>query len=65
MKAEMTAGLVTDALIMVICRRGKPGAQMHRSDQGSQCTSQHFQELLAQSGVTCSTMPRWRASPYP
>ena len=54
MKAEMTAGLVTDALIMAIWRRGKPDALLHHSDQGSQYTSQHFQELLAKNGVTCS-----------
>ena len=36
MKAEMTAQLVTDALIMAIWRRGKPGALLHHSDQGSQ-----------------------------
>lgn len=54
MKAEMTAGLVTDALIMAIWRRGKPDALLHHSDQGSQYTSQHFQELLAENGVTCS-----------
>lgn len=55
MKAEMTAALVTDALIMAIWRRGKPDALLHHSDQGSQYTSQHFQELLAENGVTCST----------
>lgn len=54
MKAEMTAGLVTDALVMAIWRRGKPDALLHHSDQGSQYTSQHFQELLAENGVTCS-----------
>ena len=54
MKAEMTAGLVTDALIMAIWRRGKPDALLHHSDQGSQYTSQHFQELLDENGVTCS-----------
>lgn len=54
MKAEMTAGLVTDALVMAIWRRGKPGALLHHSDQGSQYTSQHFQELLVENGVTCS-----------
>jgi transposase InsO family protein len=35
MKAEMTAGLVTDALVMAIWRRGKPDALLHHSDQGS------------------------------
>ena len=54
MKAEMTAGLVTDALVMAIWRRGKPDALLHHSDQGSQYASQHFQELLAENGVTCS-----------
>ncbi len=54
MKAEMTAQLVTDALIMAIWRRGKPDALLHHSDQGSQYTSQHFQELLADNGILCS-----------
>lgn len=35
-------------------RRGKPDALLHHSDQGSQYTSQQFQELLAENGVTCS-----------
>ena len=34
MQAEMTAQLVTDALIMAIWRRGKPDALLHHSDQG-------------------------------
>jgi putative transposase len=62
MKAEMTAQLVTDALIMAIWRRGKallsivegPHALLHHSDQGSQYTSEQFQRLMAESGVTCS-----------
>lgn len=54
MKTQITTGLVTDALIMAIWRRGKPDALLHHSDQGSQYTSQHFQELLAENGVTCS-----------
>lgn len=33
MKAEMTAQLVTDALIMAIWRRGRPDSLMHHSDQ--------------------------------
>jgi putative transposase len=32
MKAEMTAQLVTDALMMAIWRRGKPDALLHHSD---------------------------------
>ena len=54
MKADMTAQLVTDALIMAIWRRGKPDALLHHSDQGSQYTSEQFQRLMADSGVTCS-----------
>ena len=50
----MTAGLVTDALVMAIWRRGRPGALLHHSDQGSQYTSEQFQRLMADNGVTCS-----------
>jgi putative transposase len=50
MKADMTAQLVTDALMMAIWRRGKPDAVLHHSDQGSQ----QFQLLLISNGVTCS-----------
>ncbi len=54
MKAEMTAQLVVDALIMAIWRRGKPDALLHHSDQGSQYTSDQFQRLMADNGVSCS-----------
>lgn len=54
MKAEMTAQLVTDALVMAIWRRGKPDALLHHSDQGSQYSSEQFQRLMADNGVTCS-----------
>jgi putative transposase len=54
MKAEMTAQLVTDALVMAIWRRGKPDALLHHSDQGSQYTSEQFQRLMANNGVICS-----------
>lgn len=50
MKAEMTAQLVTDALIVAIWRRGKPDSL----DQGSQYTSEQFQRLMADHGITCS-----------
>ncbi len=46
--------LVTDALLMAIWRRGKPDALLHHSDQGSQYTSEPFQRLMADHGVTCS-----------
>ncbi len=54
MSATMTAQLVADALMMAIWRRGKPDALLHHSDQGSQYSSEQFQKLLADHGVTCS-----------
>jgi putative transposase len=54
MSATMTAQLVTDALVMAIWRRGRPDALLHHSDRGSQYTSEQFQRLLADHGVTCS-----------
>ena len=54
MSATMTAQLVTDAPMMAIWRRGKPDALLHHSDQGSQYTSEQFQRLMADNGVTCS-----------
>ena len=50
----MTAQLVTDALVMAIGRRGRPDALLHHSNQGSQYTSEPFQRLMADNGVTCS-----------
>jgi putative transposase len=54
MSATMAAQLVTDALMMAIWRRGKPDALLRHSDQGSQYTSEQFQRLMADNGVTCS-----------
>jgi putative transposase len=54
MSATMTAQMVADALIMAIWRRGKPSALLHHSDRGSQYTSEQFQRLMADRGVTCS-----------
>ena len=54
MRASMTADLVTEALTMALWRRGKPDALMHHSDRGSQYTSEQFQRLMAEHGVTCS-----------
>jgi len=54
MSSDMTAQLVTDALVMALWRRGKPQELLHHSDQGSQYTSEQFQRLLAEQGVTCS-----------
>ena len=54
MSATMAAQLVADALMMAIWRRGTPDALLHHSDQGSQYSSEQFQKLLADHGVTCS-----------
>jgi putative transposase len=54
MSPQMTADLVTNALVMAIWRRGRPQELLHHSDQGSQYTSEQFQRLLAEHGVTCS-----------
>jgi len=54
MNAQMTAQPVIDALMMAIWRRGKPIELLHHSDQGRQYTSEDFQRLLADQGITCS-----------
>ena len=54
MQPAMTTQLVTDALTMAVWRRGSVEALVHHSDRGSQYTSEGFQRLLADLGVTCS-----------
>jgi putative transposase len=54
MSSQMTAQLVTDAMLMAIWRRGPVKALLAHSDQGSQYTSEQFQRLLKEHGVTCS-----------
>jgi putative transposase len=54
MQATMAAQLVTDALLMAVWRRGPTPSVLHHSDQGSQYTSEHFQRLLSDLGITCS-----------
>jgi Transposase and inactivated derivatives len=54
MQSSMTSQLVADALMMAVWRRGKPVELLHHSDQGSQYTSEHFQELLKEHNITCS-----------
>ena len=39
---------------MAIWRRGKPDSLLHHSDQGSQYTSEQFQRLRADHGITWS-----------
>jgi putative transposase len=58
MQLNMTAQLVTDALIMALHRRGRPREVLHHSDQGSQYTSEQFQMLLADAGIVCSMSKR-------
>ncbi len=54
MNTRMTAELVTEALVTAIWRRGKPTELLHHSDQGSQYTSEVFQQLLVDQGIQCS-----------
>ena len=54
MQSSMTSQLVADALMMAVWRRGRPQELLHHSDQGSQYTSEHFQKLLDEQGITCS-----------
>jgi putative transposase len=54
MSATMTTQFVADALMMAVWRRGKPDAVMHHSDRGSQYTSEAFQSLMAEHGISCS-----------
>ena len=54
MKGDRDASLVMDALIMAVWRRGKADKLLHHSDQGSQYTSEQFQRLMTDHGITCS-----------
>ena len=54
MQESMTSQLVTDALLMAVWRRGPSASLLHHSDQGSQYSSEEFQRLLNNLGVTCS-----------
>lgn len=54
MQPQMTSQLVTDALLMAVWRRRPKTALLHHSDQGSQYTSEAFQNLLVDNGIQCS-----------
>jgi putative transposase len=54
MGAGMTAQLVAYALLMAVWRCGKPNASLHQSDQVSQYTSERFQRLMADSGLSAA-----------
>ena len=43
-----------DALMMAVWRREKADALLHHSDQRPQYTSEQFQRLLSDNGITCS-----------
>lgn len=54
MRAQMTADLVADALMMALWRRGRPRDLLHHSDRGTQYTSEQCQSLMTEQGVMCS-----------
>jgi putative transposase len=54
MRASMTAQLVTDALIMALWRRGRLMRCCITPIRAAKYTSEQFQRLLAENGVTCS-----------
>jgi putative transposase len=54
MRAEMTADLVSDALMMALWRRGRPRELLHHSDRGTQYTSEQCQSLMTEHGIQCS-----------
>jgi putative transposase len=58
MSDTMQAKMVSDALLMALWRRGRPSSLMRHSDQGSQYTSEDFQELLKSQGITSSMSRR-------
>jgi putative transposase len=50
--------LVTRALDMAVRRRRPDAGLLHHSDQGTQYTSEGFQRVLAEHGITCSMSRR-------
>ena len=53
--ASRTSALVPlISVALAVWRRGKPDDLLHHSDRGSQYTSEQFQRLTADHGVTCS-----------
>ena len=51
MQERINSQLAADALMLAVWHRGKPIALLHHSDQGSQYTSGHFQQLLKEKGI--------------
>jgi putative transposase len=58
MAARMTSRLVVDALGMAVQRRLPDADLLAHSDRGSQYASEHYQQLLARHGITCSMSRR-------
>lgn len=58
MAARMTSRLVVDALAMAVRRRLPDADLVAHSDRGSQYASEHYQQLLARHGITCSMSRR-------
>jgi len=54
MSERMKGDLVTDALKMAILQRSPTGPVLVHSDQGSQYTSDSYQRILKDHGMTCS-----------
>jgi transposase InsO family protein len=58
MAARMASRLVVDALGMAVRRRLPDADLVAHSDRGSQYASEHYQQLLARQGITCSMSRR-------
>jgi putative transposase len=54
MAGRMDSRLVVDALEMAVQRRLPGEGLLAHSDRGSQYASEHYQNLLAEHGITCS-----------
>jgi len=58
MANSMASRLVVDALQMAVQRRLPEEGLLAHSDRGSQYASEHYQQLLARAGITCSMSRR-------
>ena len=58
MADHLESRLVVDALEMAIQRRLPDERLLAHSDRGSQYSSEHYQRLLEQHGITCSMSRR-------
>jgi putative transposase len=58
MADTMASRLVVDALQMAVQRRLPEEGLLAHSDRGSQYASEHYQQLLARHGITCSMSRR-------